>query len=106
MKKQTIALVVQCTPNHGSSLSAFRLAQTIVSSNEATLNNIFFYGDGAYHALNPVLDWNSLPVDLGVCVASLQRRGEEDAVENGFAIVGLGYLAKLYQQNDKVIVLG
>ncbi len=97
---------MQCTPNHGSSLSAFRLAQTIVSSNEATLNNIFFYGDGAYHALNPVLDWNSLPVDLGVCVASLQRRGEEDAVEDGFAIVGLGYLAKLYQQNDKVIVLG
>ena len=97
---------MQCTPNHGSSLSAFRLAQTIVSSNGATLSSIFFYGDGAYHALNPVLDWNALPVDLGVCVASLQRRGEEDAVEDGFAIVGLGYLAKLYQQNDKVIVLG
>jgi sulfur relay (sulfurtransferase) complex TusBCD TusD component (DsrE family) len=106
MKKQTIALVVQCAPNHGSSLSAFHLAQTIVSSNEATLNSIFFYGDGAYHALNPALDWNSLPVDLGVCVASLQRRGEEEAVVGHFNIVGLGYLAKLYQQNDKVIVLG
>lgn len=106
MKKQTIALVVQCAPNHGSSLSAFRLAQTIISSDKATLNNIFFYGDGAYHALAPVLNWNTLNVDLGVCVASLQRRGEENAIESGFDIVGLGYLAKLYQQNDKVIVLG
>ncbi len=106
MKKQAIALVVQCAPNHGSSLSAFRLAQTIVSSNKATLNSIFFYGDGAYHAFNPFLDWNTLNVDLGVCVASVRRRGEEKAIENSFNVVGLGYLAKLYQQNDKVVVLG
>lgn len=106
MKRQTIALVLQSAPNHSSSLSAFRLAQTIASSSEATLNRIFFYGDGAYHALTPVLDWSTLEVDLGVCVASLQHRGDEEAVVGSFNIVGLGYLAQLYQQNDKVIVLG
>lgn len=103
---QRIALVLQCGPEHSSSMNAFRLTQTIVSSNEATLSSIFFYGDGAYHALNAVLDWQSLQVDLGVCVASLQRRGEEERVGDHFNIVGLGYLAALYQQNDKVIVFG
>jgi sulfur relay (sulfurtransferase) complex TusBCD TusD component (DsrE family) len=102
----TIALVLQCAPDHASSVSAFRLAQTIVASNEATLNSIFFYGDGAYHALNSVLNWPSLRVNLGVCVSSLQRRGTEETVEDHFNIVGLGYLAALYQQNDKVIVFG
>ncbi|MCD6045124.1 MAG: hypothetical protein K0R48_287 [Gammaproteobacteria bacterium] len=106
MNKQTIALVVQCPPDQSSSLCAFRLAQTIVSSNDATLSGIFFYGDGAYHALRPVLDWSALQVDLGVCVASLQRRGGEEAVVGSFNSVGLGYLAALYQQNNKVIVLG
>ncbi len=106
MKKPAIALVLQCAPNHGSSLCAFRLAQTIVSSGKATLSSIFFYGDGVYHALASAVDWGALNVDLGVCVASLQRRGEESVVENGFDTVGLGYLAKVYQQNDKVIVLG
>ncbi len=106
MKKHSIALVLQSAPEHGSSGSAFRLAQTIVSSNEATLSSIFFYGDGAVHALNSVLDWGLLRVDLGVCVASLQRRGTEEMIGDHFNIVGLGYLAALYQQNDKVIVFG
>ncbi len=106
MKKQALALVVQSAPNQSSSLSAFRLAQTIVSENTATLCGIFFYGEGAYHAIDATLDWRALQVNLAVCVASLERRAKEKPVDNAFNIVGLGYLAQLYQQNDKVIVLG
>lgn len=109
-KKERIALVVQCTPSHGNSHSVFRLAQTIVASDKTILSSIFFYGDGAYHALLPqaeyndepfACDWVILNVPLAVCVASMKRRG---IIETPFKVVGLGYLAALYEENDKVIV--
>ncbi len=108
-----LSLVIQCAPyTNSASLAAFRLAQSIAANPKASLNDIFFYGDGVYHALlnqaedNETidLDWLSLSVPLSACVASVKRRGITPSSE--IKIVGLGFLAELYQQNDKVIVLG
>ena len=104
-----IALVVQSVPSDVKSHDAFKLAQTIVARKDAVLSGIFFYGDGAYHALLEYaeedeiedLNWSQLNTPLCVCVSSMKRRGIK---ETSFKVVGLGYLAELYQDNDKVMV--
>lgn len=109
MRQQRIALVIQAVPSDAKSHTAFKLAQTIITGDESVLNGIFFYGDGAYHALleyvedNEIedLNWSELNTPLCVCVASMKRRGIR---ETSFKVVGLGYLAELYQENDKVMV--
>ena len=104
-----IALVVQSVPSDAKSHDAFKRAQTIVASEDTVLSGIFFYGDGAYHALLEYaedsevedLNWSELNTPLCVCVSSMKRRGIR---ETSFKVVGLGYLAELYQENDSVVV--
>ena len=109
MEKKRVALVIQCIPSDRKSHEAFSFAQDLIAQSDNLLSGIFFYGDGAYHALlsqidsdeKMELDWSILNAPLCVCVSSMRHRGIR---EPSFEVVGLGYLAKLYQENDDVIV--
>ncbi len=109
MEKKRVALVIQCIPSDRKSYEAFSFAQDWIAQSQHFLSGIFFYGDGAYHALlNQInsdekmeLDWSILHTPLCVCVSSMKRRGIR---ETSFEVVGLGYLAKLYEENDEVVV--
>lgn len=109
MEKKRVALVIQCIPSDRKSYEAFGFARDLIAQSKHFLSGIFFYGDGAYHALLDHLEddemfdlnWATFNVPLCVCVSSMKRRGIK---ATAFEVVGLGYLAKLYEENDEVIV--
>ena len=125
----TISLLVMSAPAASQNTqSALRFAQTVAQS-EHQLNGVFFYADGVHNGnhlqVNPADEqsvyagWAQLASQhdcpLLVCVTAASKRGvlsQTDAQDNDlnqfnlqapFQAVGLGELAELFHNSDRVI---
>ena len=105
---------------HQASDSAYRFVQAALVRGH-DISRVFFYNDGVYNAnrfsspqsddRNLVKLWSELAkergIDLVVCVAAALRRGiNEDVLQDGFRISGLGQLVEAGIQNDRMVVFG
>ncbi|MCP5150942.1 MAG: sulfurtransferase complex subunit TusD [Ectothiorhodospiraceae bacterium] len=116
---------------HQSADTALRFVRAALARGHR-VSRVFFYADGVHVAnrlaVVPADDrdlqraWSTLAsehgVDLAVCVAAALRRGVIDAAEAarhgrdadnlapGFRITGLGALAEMVRDADRVVVLG
>ncbi len=115
-----LTILIQEGPyNHEASDSAWQLIQAAMR-NGHEIRGVFFYDDGVYNVTNrmdPPQDdrhisrrWQELGeqgVDIVVCIAAAKRRGivDELLVENT-RISGLGQLAKMVIESDRLVVFG
>lgn len=112
-------LVLEGPYNHQASDSAWQLIQAALSCGHE-IRGVFFYDDGVYN-VNKCMDppqndrhianrWSALGaqgVDIVVCIAAAKRRGivDELLVPNT-RISGLGQLAKMAIESDRLVVFG
>ncbi len=97
-----VAVMVGVPPGASIAYHALRFCETLLPMG-GELSQVFFYGEGVYHALahaNPPADelqalprWQALAqrgVELGVCSAAAERRGVVQAcLAEGFVWMGL-----------------
>lgn len=105
--------------NHEAGDSAYQLIQAVLRAGHE-VRGIFFYHDGVYNVTNkmePPQDdrhianrWSELGeqgIDIVVCIAAAKRRGiSDDLCVPGTRISGLGQLAKMAIESDRVITFG
>lgn len=115
-----LAILVQEGPyNHEASDSAYNVIMAALEKGHE-IQGVFFYHDGVYNAtklMRPPQDdrhianrWSELGekgVDIVVCVAAGLRRGivEENLIPNA-RISGLGQLAKMVMESDRLVTFG
>jgi tRNA 2-thiouridine synthesizing protein D len=123
-----IALLVTAAPQQENAWQALQFCRAALARGHE-VPRVFFYGDGATHGNALLLppqdeahvtrDWQRLAaehgVELVVCIAAALKRGvmdadtarrEEKAVANlapGFIISGLGQLAEVMIEADRVV---
>lgn len=112
-------LILEGPYNHEASDSAYHVIQAALKKGHE-ITGVFFYHDGVYNVtklMDPPQDdrhiskrWSALGeqgVDIIVCVAAGLRRGivEEVLVPNT-RISGLGQLAKMVINSDRMITFG
>ena len=119
MKPLDYTLVIM-GPAYGtqSAYCAYQFAQTLLSSSNHSIANIFFYADGVYNAncysapandeFDLVKAWQSLAkqysLKLTVCVAAAQRRGiGVNNLAEHFELTGLGELSEAVASSDRVL---
>ena len=115
-----LSILVQEGPyNHQASDSAYQFIQAALAKGH-TIRGVFFYDDGVYNAtklMDPPQDdrhiskrWSELGaqgVDLIVCVAAAKRRGiTNDVLAANIRISGLGQLASLIDESDRLVTFG
>jgi len=112
-------LLLEGPYNHEASDSAWNLIQAAREAGHE-IRGVFLYNDGV-HNVNAKMDppqgdrhianrWSELGeqgVDVVVCIAAAKRRGmvDELLVANS-RISGLGQLAKMVIESDRVVVFG
>lgn len=121
------ALLVTAPPGHEQAWHALHFCEAARAAGH-TVSRVFFYGDGVLHGnrlLTPPQDepallprWQALAesgTELVVCVAAALRRGVLDAdnarrferdgenLAAGFIISGLGQLAEVLAEADRVV---
>ncbi|WJW76008.1 sulfurtransferase complex subunit TusD [Thiohalobacter sp. IOR34] len=115
-----LTVLIQEGPyNHEAADSAYQLIQACLRRGHE-IRGIFFYNDGVYNLSNrmdPPQDdrhiarrWQELGeqgIDIVVCIAAAKRRGmvDELLVPNS-RISGLGQLAKMVIDSDRLVVFG
>lgn len=115
-----LSILIQEGPyNHQASDTAYHFARAALDKGHEIVG-IFFYDDGVHNASSlaePPQDdrniakrWSELGaegVDLVVCIAAAKRRGicEDNLIDN-MRISGLGQLAAMVQQSDRVVTFG
>ena len=117
-----ISLLIQGSPNATRAChSALSFAKEIVNSDHQ-LYRVFFYQEAVLignrfieypsDELNLQQEWLSFAsnnsIELDICVSAAQRRGiqqseEENSVEDGFQISGLGQLAEAIIESDRLV---
>jgi tRNA 2-thiouridine synthesizing protein D len=125
MANMTTLLLLTSAPESHLAWHAVRLARALLSSDETV--RVFFYQDAVsvVNALRwqpadePSLQtaWQTLDIDLPVCVSAALNRGISDHANasrhqlphanlaTGFRLTGLGELAELMIQADRVVQL-
>jgi len=112
-------LVLEGPYNHEASDSAYNFIQAALARGH-TIQGVFFYDDGVYNATklmdppqddrNIVKRWSELGtkgLDLVVCVAAAKRRGiTNDVLAPGIRISGLGQLASMIDESDRIVTFG
>jgi tRNA 2-thiouridine synthesizing protein D len=121
----TTLLLLTAAPDTHLAWHSVRLAGALIARNQVV--KVFFYQDAVAvvndriwrPADEPSLqaEWQSLPIDRPVCVSAALARGISDAdnarrhgrhgnnLAEGFRLAGLGELADLMQQADRVVQL-
>jgi tRNA 2-thiouridine synthesizing protein D len=112
-------LILEGSYNHQASDSAYQLVRAALA-NGHEIRGIFFYGDGVYN-VNKVMEppqddrhiagrWAELGaqgIDIVVCIAAAKRRGiVDDLLVPHTRISGLGQLAKMAMESDRLVVFG
>ena len=112
-------LITEGPYNHQASDSAWQLIQAAMEAGHE-IRGVFFYNDGVYNVTNrmdPPQDdrhianrWAALGeqgVDIVVCIAAAKRRGMvDDLLVPNSRISGLGQLAKMVIESDRLVVFG
>lgn len=112
-------LILEGPYNHVASDSAYHVIQAALQKGHE-ITGVFFYHDGVYNVtklMEPPQDdrhiskrWSELGeqgIDLIVCVAAGLRRGIVDEVLiPGARISGLGQLAKIVINSDRIVTFG
>jgi len=112
-------VVLEGPYTHEASDSAYNLIQAALKKGHE-INGVFFYHDGVYNVtkfMEPPQDdrhisrrWMELGekgIDIVVCIAAGLRRGIVDKIQtSNVRISGLGQLAKMILESDRVIVFG
>jgi len=112
-------LILEGPYNHQASDSAYQLIQASLASGHE-IHGVFFYHDGVYNVnkqMDPPQDdrhianrWAELGksgIDIVVCIAAAKRRGITDEVlVPDTRISGLGQLAKMTMESDRLVVFG
>jgi len=112
-------LILEGPYNHQASDSAYQLIQAALA-NGHEIRGVFFYDDGVYNVnrqMAPPQDdrhianrWSELGgqgIDIVVCIAAAKRRGMvDDLLVPNTRISGLGQLAKMTLESDRVVVFG
>jgi len=112
-------LILEGPYNHEASDSAHQMIQAALRRGHE-IRGIFFYHDGVYNVSNkmdPPQDdrhisarWQALGeqgIDIVVCIAAAKRRGiSDDLLVPGTRISGLGQLAKMVIESDRLVVFG
>ncbi len=112
-------LVLEGPYNHQASDSAYNFIQAALEKGHA-IHGVFFYDDGVYNAtklMDPPQDdrhiskrWSELGakgIDLVVCVAAAKRRGiVNDVLAPNIRISGLGQLASMIDESDRLVTFG
>ena len=112
-------LILEGPYNHQASDSAYQLVQAALATGHE-IRGVFFYNDGVYnvssqmappqddrHIANRWAELGETGVDIVVCIAAAKRRGmvDENLVPNT-RISGLGQLAKMTMESDRLVVFG
>jgi len=112
-------LILEGPYNHQASDSAYQLVQAALATGH-DIRGVFFYNDGVYnvssqmappqddrHIANRWAELGETGVDIVVCIAAAKRRGmvDENLVPNT-RISGLGQLAKMTMEADRLVVFG
>ncbi len=116
-----LGLLITAPPfDSESSYTAFRFARAAIDQGHAIVR-VFFFFAGVHNAnkLSKVTHggydlavlWSELAlsnhVDLLACVTAANKRGiTEDMVAPGFSLAGLGQLAELIIEADRLVVFG
>lgn len=112
-------LVLEGPYNHATTDSAYQLAQAVLKRGHE-IHGVFFYHDGVYNVTNaadPPQDDRHIPkrwselgaqgIDIVVCIAAAKRRGiTNDLLMPNTRISGLGQLAKMIIESDRLVVFG
>lgn len=112
-------LVLEGPYNHEASDSAYLFIQAALAKGH-TIRGVFFYDDGVYNAtklMDPPQDdrhiskrWSELGakgIDMIVCVAAAKRRGiVENVLVPNVRISGLGQLASMIDESDRLVTFG
>lgn len=112
-------LILDGPYNHQSSDSAYHFIQAALKKNHE-ITGIFFYNDGVLNVtrlMEPPQDdrhiskrWSevgSQGIDIVVCIAAANRRGiTADIVAENTRISGLGQLANMVQNSDRLVTFG
>jgi tRNA 2-thiouridine synthesizing protein D len=112
-------LILEGPYNHEASDSAYNVIQAAIKKGHE-ITGVFFYHDGVYNVtkmMKPPQDdrhianrWSELGqqgIDLIVCVAAGLRRGiVEDVIIPEARISGLGQLAKMITNSDRMVTFG
>ena len=120
-KHMKLGILVNEGPfTHQASDSAYHFAMAAIDKGHI-VSRVFFYNDGVYNAnrlskpqtddRNLVAQWAALAkehdIDLVVCIAAALRRGiNEEVLQDGFRISGLGQLVEAGIENDRLVVFG
>lgn len=112
-------LITEGPYNHEASDSAYNMVQAALKRGHE-IRGIFFYHDGVFNVSNktsPPQDDRHIPnrwaelgaqgIDIVACIAAAKRRGivDELLVPNT-RISGLGQLAKMVIESDRLVVFG
>lgn len=112
-------LILEGSYNHAASDSAYQTAQAALKRGHE-IRGIFFYHDGVYNVSNasePPQDDRHIPkrwselgaqgIDIVVCIAAAKRRGiTDELLVPNTRISGLGQLAKMVIESDRLVVFG
>lgn len=112
-------LVLEGPYHHAATDNAYQLAQAVLRRGHE-IQGIFFYHDGVYNVSNasdPPQDDRHIPkrwselgaqgIDIVVCIAAAKRRGiTNDLLMPNTRISGLGQLAKMIIESDRLVVFG
>lgn len=112
-------LILDGPYNHAATDSAYHTAQAMLRRGHE-IRGVFFYHDGVYNVSNasePPQDDRNIPqrwsdlgaqnIDMVVCIAAAKRRGITDALlVPNTRISGLGQLAKMIIESDRLVVFG
>lgn len=115
-----ITILIQEGPyNHQASDSAWQYIQAAIARGHE-IRGVFLYNDGVYnvnknieppqgdrHIANRWQELGAQGVDIVVCIAAAKRRGiKDDALVADTRISGLGQLAKMALESDRLVTFG
>ncbi|RDH82769.1 MAG: sulfurtransferase complex subunit TusD [endosymbiont of Galathealinum brachiosum] len=115
-----LTILIQEGPyNHQAADSAYQFVQSAIKKGHE-ITGIFFYHDGVNnvtkmmeppqddrHISNRWSEVGSQGVDIVVCIAAAKRRGmTEDILIENTRISGLGQLANMIQNSDRLVTFG
>ena len=113
-------LVQEGPYNHEAADSAYNFTAAALEKGH-TISGVFFYNDGVINSsgrTDPPQDDRHIPkkwtelagkykLDMIVCIAAAKRRGiDDDSLQPGFRISGLGQLVDMAIKSDRIITFG